>query len=650
MKIFPTQLPIFRGIFLFTLTIASLLSAIVSLSIYFQVGNSIENMQKKMIDHGANELQRSMETFLTTHLTVLSDHAKLSILSQGVMQPESMRASLVDFMAGLQLLGKKSQLVLLDYRGRTIYAKESEPSFDYSKASWVGELLSDVKNRHIAISDQGDHYYWRLAVPIAYNNNPEGVLVAEVAVAKMDYFSNASAEINDYSVDLFYNDNIFVTLGPPMQGKSKEVQINIPGFSARYHWDNKQLNAARYTLIQEAIMGVLLAVLLSLFAALFFAERFFVKPLQQLRGLAHKFTIKTQYDPIPTEQRIEEISNLAHDFNAMMDHVQERQDALKAAKDTLELRVNERTAELTQSKYQLKTLNETLEIQINERTRELEMAHSKMVMQEKMASVGQLAAGIAHELNNPINFVRTNFATLVDNFADLLEVFSEYKVLIAKLEEQTESPELTGRVRNIEEEMNIEFLLSDIPILFDESQHGYERIANIIESMLNFSRMDQLGEQGWANINKGIQDTLVISRNEYKYHTDIHTDFGEIDDINCSLQQLNQVFLNIIINSAQAIESQENDNQGAITIRTWQDASHVHCQFSDNGPGIPSKLQSRIFEPFFTTKDPGEGTGLGLSISYDIVVQKHGGKLELNCPKEGGTVFTIALPRRTIDS
>lgn len=645
MTIRQIQLPIFNGIFFFTLAVAIGLSVVVSLSVYFQVSRSIGVLQENAREHGINELQNSMETFLNTRLTVLADHATLSIISQATMQPDSTKADLVDFMDGVQLLGKKSQLVLLDYQGQVINATESAPVFNYSKENWVKDIVLGEKQHYLAISRQGNRFFWRLAVPVRYNQHPEGVLVAEIMAEDANFFRNVGAEIEDYQIDLLYENSVFTTLGPDIYGKSKELPMSIPGFSARYRWDNKELNKARYTLILEVTLGILLTVVVSLLVALFLADRFFIKPLRQLRSQASKFSEKAEYGRIPTKQRIEEIAYLAKDFNKMMDQVHQREDELIAARTNLEMRVEERTTELSQSKEELKDLNENLEMQIRKRTRELKQTQSKLVMQEKMASVGQLAAGIAHELNNPINFVRTNFATLTDNFTDLLEVLDKHAELIDTLEIKAEMRSLVAEVREVEETMNIAFLIGDIPVLFEETQHGFERIAKIISSMLDFSRSDQIGELGWASINKGLEDTLVISRNEYKYHVDVSTDFGELDDIKCSLHQLNQVFLNIIVNSAQAIAAGTNKTIGKIAIKTWQDQTHVYCQFSDNGPGISEKYQSRIFEPFFTTKDPGKGTGLGLSISYDIIVQKHGGTIEVNCPDGGGSIFTISLPK-----
>jgi signal transduction histidine kinase len=223
-------------------------------------------------------------------------------------------------------------------------------------------------------------------------------------------------------------------------------------------------------------------------------------------------------------------------------------------------------------------------------------------------------------------------------------MFQAYRKLVATIQNLNPSLPESEAVRTKEADLQIDFILNDTPAIFKESRRGFERIARIIQSMLDFSHVDRTGEFTTFNINAGIEDTLVIARNEYKYIADVTTDLGELPEINCLPEQLNQVFLNLIVNSAQAIEPLNRPDKGRITIRTWRDETSVHCEISDDGPGIPANIQTRIFEPFFTTKPPGRGTGLGLSICYDIIVEKHKGALAVHCPESGGTVFSICIP------
>jgi signal transduction histidine kinase len=301
-------------------------------------------------------------------------------------------------------------------------------------------------------------------------------------------------------------------------------------------------------------------------------------------------------------------------------------------------------AALQESEARLRQANETLEQRVLERSRERDTIHAQMVIQEKMATVGQLAAGVAHELNNPFNFVSMNFVTLTEYFEDVVEMFQVYRKLAAVI--QNTNPHLpeSEAVHAKEADLQVDFILNDAPALFKESRRGFDRIARIIQSMLDFSHVDSTGDFTSFNINDGIEDTLVIAKNEYKYVADVTTDLGDLPDIRCMPDQINQVFLNLIVNCAHAIETQNRSDNGRIAIRTWQDETDVYCEIADDGPGIPADIQARIFEPFFTTKPPGRGTGLGLSICYDIIVEKHNGTLEVHCPESGGTVFSICIP------
>ncbi|MEN8139606.1 MAG: response regulator [Thermodesulfobacteriota bacterium] len=296
--------------------------------------------------------------------------------------------------------------------------------------------------------------------------------------------------------------------------------------------------------------------------------------------------------------------------------------------------------ELRASYQKLQEANEGLEQKVFARTSELRSLQSQLVMQEKMASIGQLAEGLAHELHNPINFVFTNFSTLANNFQDLQEMVQAYRAAMAKL---------PGPVRQAitaqEEFLEIDFLLEDIPVIFTESRTGLKRVVSIIESMRNFGQVSHSGDYRLFNINKGIEDTLVIARNTYKHHAVIEKQLAKLPQIPCLPDQLNQVFLNLIVNAAQSISPETGKKGGLIVIRTWEEAQFVCCEISDNGSGIEPDHLDRIFEPFFSTKEPGKGTGLGLSISYDIIVHKHDGQLTAHCPKAGGTVFTLRIPK-----
>jgi len=286
---------------------------------------------------------------------------------------------------------------------------------------------------------------------------------------------------------------------------------------------------------------------------------------------------------------------------------------------------------------------------LEEANMELKHVQSQMVQSEKLASIGELAAGVAHEMNTPVGFVASNFQTLesyVKKFQRLLQMYGE----LVKQIETSEKTELLNKAHEIDQsgdDMKIDFILGDIQGLLDDSREGLDRVTNIIQNLRDFSRIDQPGSLDEYDLNDGIEATLVVAKNEIKYDADIKTDLGELPYIYCNSGQINQVFLNILVNAAQAIKSQERDDKGTITIRTYASDDEVVCEISDDGPGISPDKLSKVFDPFFTTKPAGKGTGLGLSVSYDIVVNKHNGKILSESTVGEGAKFTIKLPINT---
>lgn len=284
--------------------------------------------------------------------------------------------------------------------------------------------------------------------------------------------------------------------------------------------------------------------------------------------------------------------------------------------------------------------------ELQDANRELKEMQSQIVQNEKLASIGQLAAGVAHEMNTPVGFVASNFQTLESYLKKFKNLLAMYHELIGEIEtsEKTELLNKADIIKKSWDDMKIDFILEDIQELFDDSGEGMDRITNIIQSLKDFSRIDQPGSRDEYDINNGVEATLVVAGNEIKYDADIKTEFSEVPPIMCNAGQINQVFLNILVNAAQAIKSQERKGMGTITIKTYAADSEAICEISDDGPGIAPDKLPKIFDPFFTTKPVGKGTGLGLSVSYDIIVNKHKGKLLVDSTVGKGTKFTIKLP------
>jgi signal transduction histidine kinase len=268
--------------------------------------------------------------------------------------------------------------------------------------------------------------------------------------------------------------------------------------------------------------------------------------------------------------------------------------------------------------------------------RRLEDTQQQLLQSEKLASIGQLAAGVAHEINNPIGYVHSNLGSLEGYIEDIFRILEAYGGV------EREHPEQAGLfagVKALREKLDIDFLKDDVHALLAETREGIGRVKKIVQDLKDFSRTGAEDEWQWADLHKGLDSTLNIVNNEIKYKAKVVKEYGSLPEIECLPSQLNQVFMNLLVNAAHAIEG-----QGTITVRSGAGESSLWVEISDTGSGIaPDNLQ-RIFEPFFTTKPVGKGTGLGLSLSYSIV-QKHGGRIEVESELGRGTTFRVTLPR-----
>ena len=275
-------------------------------------------------------------------------------------------------------------------------------------------------------------------------------------------------------------------------------------------------------------------------------------------------------------------------------------------------------------------------MQLNSRLTE---AQDKLMQSEKLASIGQLAAGVAHEINNPIGYIFSNFGTLEKYLADLFRMLDAYE----EAETVLAGTPTGSRLAALREELELSFLKEDIPSLMSESKEGITRVRTIVQNLKDFSRVDTDRNWAMADLHHGIDSTLNIVNNEIKYKADVVKLYGDIPDVECLPSELNQVFMNLLVNAAHAI----NSERGTITVRTGVDvdAAQVWVEVADNGGGIAKENLGRVFDPFFTTKPVGVGTGLGLSLSYGIV-KKHFGQIEVSSEVGVGTTFRITLPVR----
>ena len=291
-----------------------------------------------------------------------------------------------------------------------------------------------------------------------------------------------------------------------------------------------------------------------------------------------------------------------------------------------------------QDRWQLALAHEALQA---ERARqeqllhELAQAQGQLLQSEKMASIGQLAAGVAHEINNPVSFVNANLGSLQRYVAGLLDMVSAYEQYEVEL-----APATRAALAQIKQTADLDYVREDMPALLAESLDGLQRVKSIVQGLKEFSHVDEAQVQR-ANLETYLETTVKIVWNELKYKVELVREYGSIPEVDCMPAQLSQVFMNLLVNAGQAIKE-----HGRITLRTGHDTRNVWVEVEDTGSGIRPEHLSRIFDPFFTTKPVGQGTGLGLSISYGIV-RKHGGQIEARSALGSGTCFRVTLPLPT---
>jgi signal transduction histidine kinase len=311
----------------------------------------------------------------------------------------------------------------------------------------------------------------------------------------------------------------------------------------------------------------------------------------------------------------------------------------------VEQMVKQRTAQLAEVN---KTLREDVkhrelaERELIDRNTELNALNVKLsavkehlIQSEKLASIGQLAAGIAHEINNPIGYIFSNFGTLENYLSQLFDMLAAYE----KAEACVGAPQVAKELKAKREEIELAFLKEDIPVLMRESKEGIVRVRKIVQDLKDFSHVDTNPDWQFANLNQGIDSTLNVINNEVKYKADLVKDYADLPEVQCMPSEINLVVMNLVVNAAQAI----GPERGKITVRTRQVGNQVCLEVMDTGSGIQKDILPRIFEPFYTTKPIGKGTGLGLSLSYGIV-QKHHGSIEVQTELGNGSTFRVILP------
>ncbi|HQV30707.1 MAG TPA: ATP-binding protein [Calditrichia bacterium] len=275
------------------------------------------------------------------------------------------------------------------------------------------------------------------------------------------------------------------------------------------------------------------------------------------------------------------------------------------------------------------------------------LLEQQLAQAQRLESIGQLAAGVAHEINTPMQYIKDNTTFFQESFEDLMPLLEKFGELADVCGENSLAPELLAEINRLRNEVDLDFLLEDVPTALRQSLDGISRVTKIVQAMKNFSHPGQ-EEKSAVDLNQAIETTITVSRNEWKYVSELHTDLDpDLPLVPCLLGEFNQVMLNIVVNAAHAIEEKVKDTpgkRGEIRIATRQEGQYAEVTISDTGTGIPDAIRDKIFNPFFTTKEVGKGTGQGLSIVHQVIVKQHNGRIAVESTPGEGTVFRLSLP------
>ncbi|GAB4223127.1 MAG: hypothetical protein Tsb005_17180 [Gammaproteobacteria bacterium] len=403
-------------------------------------------------------------------------------------------------------------------------------------------------------------------------------------------------------------------VAPIRNAQGKTIALLQADYNLTYYY------AQLLKLISQLMLGAVFSLLLALIVA-YVAVRLLTNPMRQLL-LATQELAKGNLKYRINQNFNNEFGILAQNFNIMAEKLFCQQQELKQHRVELEKLVQKRTQNL-QAAYEKLEHNQTL-----------------LLQSEKMASIGQLAAGVAHEINNPIAFVANNATVLERYFVNLKEILHMHQRVLNDVSDHIVDAQLVqsiSEVKTLTKQHNLDFMLDDITELLVESKEGMDRVTEIVMNLKSFSHIDE-SEAKYADVNRCLESTIKIVWNQLKYHCDLEKNFGDIPLVHCYPGQLNQVFMNLIVNAGHAIR-----DKGKIIITTRLVDRYVEILVEDTGHGIAPENLKKLFDPFFTTKPVGKGTGLGLSISYNII-KKHNGTISVESELEKGTCFIIRLP------
>ncbi len=593
-----------RRFFIFFFSLLGILTIILVLLEFERITriNRLESGKREI-----TTIQNSLETYFNLRIELLKNHATFPLIIQTVMQPQYFSENVRDFMKNLSFFGNKYELILISHQGNiiTTTGKLSKSTFTISENS--GRLLDGSIRvlRKTSIEETGN--FWVIGVPVVYNGQCVGALYAKIPITELQKNPIMIEQTKGYQITIYKNTTPLFSSGSASENsKIFKVWTSIPGVSISLSVDTGNSTKIRLQTISILLLPFITLWGIAIITSSYLSQWLITIPLKKLEFYMKSISDGIELKKIPEDNRISEISEFILNFQILAEKVQERESSL------------------------LNTRNE-----LKEKNRQLILNQEKLVHADKMASLGQLAAGVAHEINNPIGFVLSNTGTLDNYIGDIKSVLDLYS-----------KNSSFDKIEKRKDEIDFKVTLEDIDQLLEDNRIGLKRISAIVQNLKRFSHTDDSEKISMENINLLMDETLMIAQNEIKYVTKTESSYRELPPVAMRRGEISQVLLNIIINAAQALKSvRRPPEKNLIKIKTFLLRNVPAISIFDNGSGMDSLSVSKIFDPFYTTKPVGEGTGLGLSISYDIIVRSHGGTINVYSRPEIGTCFIITFPK-----
>lgn len=674
------------------------------------IGGEMSQMLEVRVKSELNGRSSRLGSYISDRLLILEDYAKLPVLIAGVMQSDEHLGNTVDLVESLPFLKSDVQFALYDFQGVPIYSKwtsNDTGSPEIFQRLIEGDQDSAVEL--VTGHEWEDGQYWKLSVPILYHGLPEGVLSAYFPVRMREMFPEASDDMEIVLlVDGQPLSSMGEAAEPviALDSKTEFPGISLQqAVSERIV--NSRIEYLIYVMLASLIIGNMLLMLVVRRLGHRFLlvpherlqemsddlEREIEKQTSDLKMRTVQLSIEIR-ERREAEVEARETSNLV---SALLEGIgaaffivnPETQKIIRSNKVVQDMfglapwQLSERTCAdmfngFSDSMADLTCPETVKKIQYREGMAthadgtkfpvlrylipmELQgVSHIGIVMiniterknlerqlntAQKLESVGELASGIAHEINTPIQYVGDSVRFIEEAVQDMVAILNAEAELAERCRNEGAHKDLTDRIADLEDDADVEFIVEEIPKACTRALEGTDRVAHIVRAMKNFAHPGT-GEMVPVDINQALENTIVVSKNEWKYVADIVRDFDPVPMVKCFPGDINQVLLNILVNGAHAIAEKVGNSgeKGTITLTTRATDDDLIVSIGDTGTGIAEENISKIFDPFFTTKEVGRGTGQGLAIVHDIIVERHGGSIDMESEVGKGTTFIITLP------